>query len=283
MSGAAAVASARRRRANGAPEPSPRQRQVNNTQPETVPESNNQMTPLQILQLHDDKLTSLEEDFESRVEKIILEKMNKSNKSDSNISDSNILDSNIMEQINNKIENTLSVKLTNVNDTIKSILLNIEKLSEFTTINEKNTIKIDGLINEINALKMLVIKTQTLSLETNNDIIKMKDNIKELEDYKNRPNNLNEMDNGLNFMKTMMGISDLDIEKQENSSLNILGNVEDLNDINDLNDLNDINDITDINDIKDCILQELSNQSNEINEINGINESNNDVIEISVD
>lgn len=272
MSGAAAVASARRRRANGGPEPSPRQRQVNNIQP--VPESNNQMTPLQILQLHDDKLTSLEEDFESRVEKIILEKMNKSN-----ISDSNISDSNIMEQINDKIENALSVKLTNVNDTIKSILLNIEKLSEFTTINEKNTTKIDGLINEINALKMLVIKTQTLSLETNNDIIKMKDSIKELDEYKNSPNKLNEMDNGLNFMKTMMGISDLDIEKQENSSLNILGNVEDLNDINDLNDLNDINDI------KDCILQELSNQSNEINETNGINEineSNKDVVEISV-
>ena len=268
MSGAAAVASARRRRANGAPEPSPRQRQVNNIQP--VPESNNQMTPLQILQLHDDKLSSLEQDFESRVEKIILEKMNKSNSS-------NTSDPNIMEQINDKIENTLSVKLTNVNDTIKSILLNIEKLSEFTTINEKNTNKIDGLVNEINALKMLVIKTQTLSLETNNDIIKMKDSIKDLEEYKNSPNNLNEMDNGLNFMKTMMGMSHLDIEKQENSSLNILGNVEDLNDIND------------INDIKDCILQELSNQSNEINEINEtngineINESNNDVVEINVD
>ena len=79
-----------------------------------------------------------------------------------------------MEQINDKIENALSVKLTNINDTIKSILLNIEKLSEFTTINEKNTTKIDGLINEINALKMLVIKTQTLSLETNNEIIKRK-------------------------------------------------------------------------------------------------------------
>ena len=266
MSGAAAVASARRRRANGAPEPSPPQRQVNNNQRQPEPDSNNQMTPLQILQLHDDKLTSLEKEFESRVEKIILEKMNKFNMS--NTSDSNTSDSNIMEQINDKIENALSIKLTNVNDTIKSILLNIEKLSEFTNINEKNTSKIDGLVNEINALKMLVIKTQTLSLETNNDIIKMKDSIKDLEEYKNSPNNLNGMDNGLSFMKTMMGMSDLDIEKQENNSLNILGNVEDLNDI------------TDINDIKDCILQELSNQSNESNESN---ESNKDVVEISVD
>ena len=58
--------------------------------------------------------------------------------------------------------------------------MNIEKLSEFTNINEKNTNKIDGLVNEMNALKMLVIKTQTLSLETNNDIIKMKDSLKEL-------------------------------------------------------------------------------------------------------
>lgn len=65
MSGAAAVASARRRRANGAPEPSPPQRQVNNIQRQPEPDSNNQMTPLQILQLHDDKLSSLEQDFES--------------------------------------------------------------------------------------------------------------------------------------------------------------------------------------------------------------------------
>ena len=178
MSGAAAVASARRRRANGAPEPTPPQRQVNNNQRQAEPTSNNQMTPLQILQLHDDKLSSLEKEFDSRVEKIILEKMNSNM---FNSSDPNVLDSNIMELINNKIEHTLS-KLINVNDTIKSILLNIEKLSEFTSINEKNTIKIDGLVNEINALKMLVIKTQTLSLETNNDIIKMKDSIKELED-----------------------------------------------------------------------------------------------------
>lgn len=252
MSGAAAVASARRRRANGAPEPMPPQRQVNNNQRQPQPDSNNQMTPLQILQLHDDKLSSLEQDFESRVEKIILEKMNKSNMS-------NTSDSNIMEQINDKIENALSVKLTNVNDTIKSILLNIEKLSEFTNINEKNTNKIDGLVNEINALKMLVIKTQTLSLETNNDIIKMKDSIKELEEFKNSGNNFNEMENGLNLMKSMMNFSDLDTETQEHKSLNIHDNVEELNDI------------------KESVIQELSNQSNESNQ------SNIDVVEISED
>lgn len=252
MSGAAAVASARRRRASGVQESTPQQRQVNNNQREPEINSNNQMTPLQILQLHDDKLSSLEEEFESRVERIILEKMNKVN-----TKNNSELDSNIMEEINNRIENTITSKLTNINDTIKSILLNIEKLSEFTNINEKNTAKIDSLINEINALKMLVIKTQTLSLETNNDIIKIKDEIKQLEEYKNSSNQLNDMDNGLNLMKTMMNISKLDIDNEEHSSLNILNNVEDLNDIND---------------IKDSILQELSKQNIETKD---------DVIEIS--
>jgi hypothetical protein len=107
---------------------------------------------------------------------------------------------------------------------------------------------------------MLVIKTQTLSLETNNDIIKIKDEIKQLEEYKNSSNQLDDIDNGFNLMKTMMNISKLDIDNEQHSSLNILNNVEDLNDIND------------INDIKDSILQELSKQNIETKE---------DVIEIS--
>jgi hypothetical protein len=114
MSGAAAVASARRRRASGVQESTPQQRQVNNNQREPEINSNNQMTPLQILQLHDNKLSSLEEEFESRVERIILEKMNKVN-----TTNNSVLDSNIMEEINNKIENTITSKLTNINDTIK--------------------------------------------------------------------------------------------------------------------------------------------------------------------
>tara|TARA_B100000902_G_C27272959_1_gene897286 strand:- start:524 stop:1363 length:840 start_codon:yes stop_codon:yes gene_type:complete len=248
MSGAAAVASARRRRASGAPEPMPPQRQVNNTQRQVEPDSNNQMTPLQILQLHDDKLTSMEEDFESRVEKIILEKMNKSNTLDSsNMTDSITRESNIMEQINLKIENALSVKL-----------------AEVMTINENNTNKVDYLVKEINELKMLVIKTQTLGLETNNDMIKMKDNIKVIEEYKNVPGSSNDIDNGLNFMKTMMGIGDLDIEKQENKALNIHDEVD---------DNENIIKIQDINDIRDCIIQELSNQNNEKGE-NGKNGKN---------
>ena len=87
----------------------------------------------------------------------------------------------IITNLNNKIEQTIATKINSLNDTIKSILMNIEKLSGLTKINEMYTTRIDNLMEELNTLKLLVIKTQTISLESSSDIRKIKDEIKEVE------------------------------------------------------------------------------------------------------
>jgi len=252
MSGASAVASARRRRAGTVEQPQPQvaqqRNQQNNQQTNQQSNENNQMTPLQILQLHDDKLVSLENDFESRVEEVI----KKMNISSNNTNTQNVLDDKLIEEINNKIDNKLSSKLTNINDTIKSILLNIEKLSDFTNINEKNASKIEELINEINALKMLVIKTQTLSLETNGDIIKMKDQIKELQE--SREPESTELGN-MDFMKAILKMSETPIEDSQNIPLNI-------HDVLDTENNSINSDIETMEEIKTSIQDEIINISN---------------------
>ena len=58
------------------------------------------MTPLQILQLHDEKLSNIEKDFENKIDSLVLEsKMN------------NNLDDN---DLSNKIDLIMSNKLTNI-------------------------------------------------------------------------------------------------------------------------------------------------------------------------
>jgi hypothetical protein len=182
MSGASAMAAARRRRA-GSQEPN--QMQYNNRQPSSnqdnqvkeIDNTNIKMTPLEILKMHDTKISKLEElinkDYYVENEKI-------SNEFDEN---------KIEELLSRKMETLVSSKLNNINDTIKSILINIEKLSNIANINEKNLNKTEEFINELNALKMLVIKNQTLSLETNNDIIKIKDEITDIKNVINDDNN----------------------------------------------------------------------------------------------
>lgn len=179
MSGASAVASARRRRAQPEP-PQPQQTQQRQQQQSQQQESNDQkLTPLQILHVHDGKIKELEDKMEERIMKIVNEKFSQNSNNNSQTQ----LQSNeqITEMINKNVEQSFSSKMNNVNDTIKSILLNMEKFSSFNKINEVNTQKIDELIKEMNSLKMLVIKSQTLSLETNGEIVKMKDQVRNLE------------------------------------------------------------------------------------------------------
>jgi len=207
MSGSSAVASARRRRAGtqseiGQPQQSDRQN-INEMEEK-------KMTPLEVLQLHDDKLSNLETNLDSRINNIIKEKLNK------------------------EIDEIVSLKVQNINDTIKSILLNIEKLSEFTNLNEKNSSKINDLINEINALKMLVIKSQTLALETNRDLIKVKDNVIDLE------NKFNKIDNLID--------SDIEIMNEDGNNKQESNNNDD-----------------DLNSIKNSIKEEFLNKSIESN------------------
>ena len=213
MSGASAVASARRRRAG----PSDSTSNLNNNQnlksqqPAASNNDEQKYTPLQILQIHDSKIKNLEENFYNnlmdKVSHLVAEKLSTYNLNNLNdvlnkniimnkellsIKDQlNILTStnnstietmnpDVLETLEKKMETSLCDKFTNINETIKSILNNVEKLSVMTSLNEINTNKIDELVKELNDIKTIVIKSQTIGLETNSDMIKMKDEFKEI-------------------------------------------------------------------------------------------------------
>tara|TARA_Y100001970_G_scaffold294186_1_gene448161 strand:+ start:4363 stop:5145 length:783 start_codon:yes stop_codon:yes gene_type:complete len=142
MSGASAVASARRRRADPQPQTIlPPGSQINNNENIRRSEEVNQeqsVTPLQILKIHDNKLKELDVSLRENVENIVKEFLNNTNKDKP------------------KEEKSFD----------SSYLLN----------------KINDLNTKLEELKILVIKNQNLSLETNNEMLKMKDNINDLKD-----------------------------------------------------------------------------------------------------
>ena len=193
MSGASAMAAARRRRA-GTQEQTPNIQQINRqqTQENVIEENNNkQLSPLQILKLHDDKIKKLEELLNQKQGNNYFENLN----SEQNIN---------IDLMSKKMEELVTNKLSNINDTIKSMLLNIEKLSNSVNNNEKIQNKTEEFTNELNSLKMLVIKNQTLSLETNSDIIKMKDELNNIKNLINDDNNENDLNNTNNILKSML-------------------------------------------------------------------------------
>jgi hypothetical protein len=194
-------------------------------------------------------------------------------------------------KISTFVDNSLVTKMSNINDTIKTMLVSIDKVSGLNNLNESNTEKIDNLINELNSLKSTVIHNQTIELDTNNEILNMKNSILTLtenidilsENNENRnttdPDNPEEneffnMNNDAVQMlfKSMMGGASMD-------NLNGLTNLNELNDLNDINDLNNnskinihegdediesnnsVNEITisesDLQHIKDEIIEEI--------------------------
>ena len=302
MSGASALASARRRRASSQPDQG--NSNVSQTNPTVSQNKSNvdqhqdqKVTPLQILQAHELKIRALEDSFNNKITDVVKsviderlslynDKYNTSIKllqdqiikltSDTNTSTLNQED--MINTISAKMDSTLSQKLMSVNDTIKSILVNIEKLSTLNNMNDMNTNKINELINELNELKMLVIKNQTLSLETNNEMFKIQDKIKNIESniteikdsYNNEDQNMLNLkdDDGIQMLlKSMM-------ESQFNndafSKLNIhdedsIDNSDDFNNIDEIklseDDLNNIDEIKlsedDLNNIKTDVTDEL--------------------------
>lgn len=246
MSGASAMAAARRRRA-GTQEQTPNIQEINRKQQqENVIEenSNKQLSPLQILKLHDDKIKKIEELLNQKDD--IMYSQNSKSEESMNI-----------ELMTKKMEELVTNKLNNINDIIKSMLLNIEKLSNSVNNNEKNQNKTEEFTNELNTLKMLVIKNQALSLETNNDIIKMKD---ELNDIKNliNDNDNNENDlidsNSNDILKSMFNnlghdeniFAKINIEEDDEEDIT-LKNIETL----------DITSIENLNEVRKDIVSEL--------------------------
>ena len=256
MSGASAMAAARRRRA-GAQEQIQGSQQINKQvtiQENIIQENNNQLTPLQILKMHDTKIKNLEELLNEKIDNNI--SMNSKSNEDINI-----------DLLTKKMEDLVTNKLNNINDTIKSMLLNIEKLSNNVKINEKNLNKTEEFTNELNALKMLVIKNQTLSLETNNDIIKMKDELNEIKHSINDDNN-NDLTHTNDILKSMFNrFSDNDNDNEnENifSKINIEDNDEDDIMLKNIENLDiTITGIEDLNEIRKNIECELIEKKGE--------------------
>jgi len=213
----AALASARRRRTTNEPPPVS-QNVLNRTQQQESPNSVKQvlpppqsLTPLQILQLHDNKLKDLEAllvelNSEEYITNVVEEKIN--NLIQSKLENfSNTLDkvkapdqnSNSFETKLQMLETTIQTNLTIQNvkfdefknkiqenfntfkeNTTKMIeLLNVKE-THMSTISEPtmNVEKLELLTKEVNELKLLVIKNQTLALETCTSLINMKDDIK---------------------------------------------------------------------------------------------------------
>jgi len=218
----AALASARRRRTTNEPPPSSSQNVLNRTQQQESPNSVKQvlpppqsLTPLQILQLHDNKLKDLEAllvelNSEEYITNVVEEKIN--NLIQSKLETfSNTLDkvkapdqnsnsnSNSFETKLQMLETTIQTNLTiqnvkfdefknKIQENFNTFKQNTTKMIELLNIKEThipntsepsmNVEKLELVTKEVNELKLLVIKNQTLALETCTSLIVMKDDIK---------------------------------------------------------------------------------------------------------
>jgi hypothetical protein len=216
----AALASARRRRTTNEP-PVASQNVSTKTTPQDSPTGSKQpllppqsLTPLQILQLHDNKLKDLEtlvielnseEYITNVVEEKITELMSAKLATFSNELDKVRSSTPHSSTHTESFETKLQMLETSIhtNSTIQNVMIdefkkgiqenfntfkdNTIKMIELVNIKENHSSikpasfdleKIDTLIKELNDLKLMVIKNQTLALETCTSIINMKDEFK---------------------------------------------------------------------------------------------------------
>ena len=201
----AALASARRRRTTN--DMSSVQNVSNKTTQQESPNSSKQvmptpppqsLTPLQILQLHDNKLKDLEtlmielnsEDYitnvvEDKINDLMQEKLlafssklDKMAPSTTNTSNSDLEVK--LQMLETSIQTNLNIQNVRLDEfkesTIKMIELLTSKENHVSSSNAtiSNVEKIDMLTQEVNELKLLVIKSQTIALETCSSLISMK-------------------------------------------------------------------------------------------------------------
>ena len=200
----AALASARRRRTTNDPavasqnittKTSPQESPNATKQPPPPPQS---LTPLQILQIHDNKLKDLEAlmielNSEEFITSIVEEKIKAlAPNTNTNVGTSAFElklqtlettiqnNSNIQNVIFDEFKKGIQENFNTFKDsTIKMIdLLNIKEHQSFTSDTTIYTDKLTMVSQEVNDLKLLVIKNQTLALETCTSIINMKDQFK---------------------------------------------------------------------------------------------------------
>tara|TARA_B110000014_G_C19995788_1_gene515926 strand:+ start:69 stop:920 length:852 start_codon:yes stop_codon:yes gene_type:complete len=260
MSGSSAIASARRRRT------APNETPVQNIQTNQVNVNNQQITsqetitPLELLKQHEDILSQLDLLIDTRSETIVTKKIEELNLlQNTNLKESGSntdLDNNIKEVINDKISK---------NDTIKSLLLNIERFEELSNLNNNYIKKIDELTEEVNTLKMLLIKNQTLAIETHTDMLKMKDlqskhdiNLENInKNIDNEDNHLKHLQSGNIFESLLM--SSLNQKNEEEYILKSESNSENEYD----NKKITIEDTIDIDNIEDHTINIIKNEVKE--------------------
>jgi hypothetical protein len=207
-----ALASARRRRATNEPQVATTTntnvnvnktvQQVQKDSPREQPQVQSQtLTPLQILQIHDIKIKELEAIFteftdEELLSKFIDEKFEALvySKNDTPTQTSSLYTTNIqlleqrielqnikIDEFKTSIQGLISIMKEENTNIMKYINSNIQNqiTSNNNLLNEKITQKfdkianVDNVINELNELKLLVISSQNLALETSNSVNKL--------------------------------------------------------------------------------------------------------------
>ena len=194
-----ALASARRRRATNENSVPPNSsvnnatinRPVQQVQKDSPREQNQTLTPLQILQIHDIKLKELETlitEFtdEDLLTKFIDEKLenivtlNNTNTSATNNSSSLPLYDEKLQMYEKIVEQKIELQNTKIDDfktSIRELITSIQNqiTSNANLLNTKleATTNFDNISSEFNELKLLVIKSQNMALETSNIVNKL--------------------------------------------------------------------------------------------------------------
>jgi len=155
MSGSAANAAARRRRAEATPVPVRQQRQEPVQSTRSQLETGNKITPLQILQNHEEQITNLTENLESVINEIMEKKL-----------------AFYTEKIKQIIvtQEKLEEKYNNLNKQLINTDTNNTKNDVTDNINNIISVKLDEFKN-------MLIKNQASVLEFSNEISKMKDDV----------------------------------------------------------------------------------------------------------
>ena len=269
MSGASANASARRRRTAPNEPIQPNIREQPQVQTNNTNFLNERITPLELLKQHEEKLSNIENVIETNVELYVSKKINELK-----------LDKKTEQEIGN-VENQVNIK-----EIVKEELAN--HILEFTNQTKSMKENIDTLTTEFETLKMLLIKTQTLSLETNTEIMKMKDlqNIQEekiekmetIVNNESHETNINELNTNSRSIFEQLLMNNI-----SNMNTNIMENDEDSDDnfsnipdkiVIDESSNNENLDVThiltsnnDIDNIKEDVISELNKNSQELTEL----------------
>lgn len=212
----AALASARRRRTTNEPQVPPQNANIKLTQQESQkqqmppPQS---LTPLQILQIHDNKIKELEtliiefnsEDYitnvvDEKINELIQAKLSTLSTNTTNTTNNN-LESKLLQyetnmQKNLTVQNVRIDEFKNgLQENFNTFKENINKMVDILNVKENNSLsnnasvpimidskssveRLDMLTADVNELKSLLIKNQTLSLEASISMLAMKDELK---------------------------------------------------------------------------------------------------------